>query len=721
MAVELGVGYITIAPSAKGIEGKIEKQLGGAGKAAANTTENAFRGAASKVGSGFKTALKGAALGGAAIFAGAAVGAKSAITAASDLSEAQSKVQAVFGDSASSIEKWAANSATAFGQSKEQALSAAGAYGNLFSAFGLGQQETEKMSKGLTELAADLASFNNTSIDEALQSLQSGVSGETEPLKKYGIAINDARLQAEALALGIGDGKAPLDAASKAQATYSLIMKDTTKAQGDFARTSDGLANKQRILGARFQDLQAKIGSALLPIVLKLADVFMEKVVPVLEEVGNGIKAFVAAFQDGGDEVTSSGLAGKLESFGVRARNAFDAIAPTIRNVIDWLKKNLPPAIETARLAFQRIVGWVQQNWPQIRSVIQNVLTTVQSVIQGVVTTVTVLWKNFGDNILAFVKAAWPPIQQVIKGVMDVIQGIIKTVTSIIQGDWSGAWNGIKQVVSGAVNAIVGIVRTTWEQLKSIIGVANEIIRSAISGAWRAIQSVISTALTAIKNAISTGITAVVNFFKALPGRVVSALGSLGLTLYNKGAELIGGMRRAIGDKVTELYRFFSQLPGDIVRWLGDMGSKLLGAGKELIAGFVRGIKDKIGDVKDTLTGLTSDVVGWKGPPEKDKKLLTPAGQMVIDGFLKGLESRYGAVRASLTGFTNGLDIGGPSFGAPSVPSTVRAAAPVAMAANPGLTGGAPFIDKAYFSEPVDVDTVFQKATFQQMAGSFGS
>jgi len=208
----------------------------------------------------------GIAIGAAVAGAGVAIGkfAMDSVSAATDLAESQSKVDAVFKDSADAVNEWADNSAVAFGQSKQQALEAAGTYGNLFQAFGLTSDAAQEMSTTMVELAADLASFNNTSIDDAIQALRSGLSGETEPLKRFGVALTDARMRAEAMAQGIYDGAGALDAGQKAQAAYALILKDTSLAQGDFARTSDGLANTQRILQAAVEDAKAEIGTGLM-------------------------------------------------------------------------------------------------------------------------------------------------------------------------------------------------------------------------------------------------------------------------------------------------------------------------------------------------------------------------------------------------------------------------------------------------------------------------
>jgi len=203
-------------------------------------------------------------LGGGIAFAGAQVLGflNDAAGKASDLEEAQSKVNVVFGEGSDQVTKWAEGSAEGFLLSKSAALEAAGTYGNLFQAFGIGRESATEMSTTLVELAADMASFNNTSVDDALVALRSGLSGETEPLKRYGVALNDARLRQKALELGIYNGVGALDSAQKAQASYNLILEDTSLAQGDVARTGDQLANSQREVAAKIENAQAEVGKA---------------------------------------------------------------------------------------------------------------------------------------------------------------------------------------------------------------------------------------------------------------------------------------------------------------------------------------------------------------------------------------------------------------------------------------------------------------------------
>ena len=186
------------------------------------------------------------------------------VSSASDLAESASKVNVVFGKMAPPVQEFS-RLADAIGLSDQQALAATGTFGNLFVSMGMSQQEAANMSVDIVKLAADLASFNNIGVDEALEKLRAGLVGETEPLRALGVNLSAAAVESKALEMGLAATKGELTAADKATASYKLILEQTTTAQGDFERTSGGLANKQRMLKADVADLQAEIGQKLVP------------------------------------------------------------------------------------------------------------------------------------------------------------------------------------------------------------------------------------------------------------------------------------------------------------------------------------------------------------------------------------------------------------------------------------------------------------------------
>jgi hypothetical protein len=141
-----------------------------------------------------------------------------------------------------------------------------GTLGGIMKAMGLSSSMTTAYSTQLVKLAADMASFNNTSFEEAFTAIKAGLTGETEPLKRFGVVLLDYRVQAEAAAMGFQKVNGELSEMQKIQARIALLNKDTFLQQGDFERTMGSWANQQKIFNANIQELYTTIGEALLPI-----------------------------------------------------------------------------------------------------------------------------------------------------------------------------------------------------------------------------------------------------------------------------------------------------------------------------------------------------------------------------------------------------------------------------------------------------------------------
>jgi len=241
----------------------------------------------------------------------AVAGLANAANAAGDLAEAVAATEVIFGDASDSILEYGENAADSIGQSNRAALSAAATFGTFGKAAGKTGQELAMFSTDLVTLSSDLASFKNTSPEEAVEALGAALRGESEPIRKYGVLLDDATLKNRALELGlISTTTGTLPPAIKVQAAYAEILAQTTDAQGDFTRTADGLANSQRTATARMEDAKAAIGEGFLPILTA-----------VTEKVGSLAKGFSDLNKSTG------GVASQVLSFGVIGLGAAGALA----------------------------------------------------------------------------------------------------------------------------------------------------------------------------------------------------------------------------------------------------------------------------------------------------------------------------------------------------------------------------------------------------------
>lgn len=263
---------------------------------------------------------------------------------ASDLSETRAAIGQVFDGSAGAVESFAARANTALGQTQQQALDGAKTFGIFGSSAGLSGQGLADFSTDFVTLASDLASFNNTTPEAAITAIGAALRGEAEPIRAYGVLLDDATLRARALKEGlIETTDQALTPQQRVLAAQAEIYAQTSTQQGDFSRTSDGLANQQRILAASFEEAQTKLGTALLPTITELAIFANDELVPILNEVideigptlSSAIKETAPAFLDLVREVAP--LVPQLVELGVSALPGIiattEALLPLL---IDW-------------------------------------------------------------------------------------------------------------------------------------------------------------------------------------------------------------------------------------------------------------------------------------------------------------------------------------------------------------------------------------------------
>lgn len=222
---------------------------------------------------------------------------RAAINEASDLAESANAVDVAFGDAADRILKLGENASTAVGLSATDFNQFAVQFSGFAKQLVSDEQDIVAVTEEISTRVADFASVMNLEVPDAASKFQSALSGSAEVLRPYGIDVSDAAVKQQALADGIWDGVGNMTESEKVMGRYRVVMEQTSQMAGDFANTSDGLANQQRILKAEFDNIKATVGEAMIPALESL----MGAVKPVLE-------AFTA-LPDGLQQVGVLGLA----------------------------------------------------------------------------------------------------------------------------------------------------------------------------------------------------------------------------------------------------------------------------------------------------------------------------------------------------------------------------------------------------------------------------
>lgn len=458
--------------------------------------------------------------------------AQKAIPAASDLEESLNKVDVVFGDMAESIKDFASDAATGLGQSQAQALEAAGTFGNLLTSIGIIPEKAAEMSTGFVTLASDLASFNNASPEETLLALRSALTGEFEPMKRFGVALSQAAVAEQAMKMGLIETTAELTPAIKSMAGYALIMEQTTNAQGDFARTSEGLANSQRIVEAQMEDLMATIGSFLLPIAEAFFGFLSGTAMPILDTFGKYIGAVVGEGDNLGD------LLGDMPGWLQPIALTIGEVIKAFQGFFDLLAGGMAPleALPHLASALGQAFGMSQEAASGLFLQVQNLIVGLTNfkdrmvefitpIIEFIANTVT--WNDvliaLGITIAAVLIPIIISLLATILPIILVGAALIAMVT-LVRTAWEENWGGIQEKTAAVIAWFQVSIPAALEFITNLWDEHGAVITATATELWEGIQSVIESTIVIVKTVIGAALQFIMEIWNKHGAQITKAV-----------------------------------------------------------------------------------------------------------------------------------------------------------------------------------------------------
>lgn len=654
--------------------------------------------------SGLQTTLKAtlaaimAIVAAAAMMTAALVGmAASTIQPASDLSETLSKTRVVFGENAEAVIAFGEAADNALGMSENAALSAAATYGNLFRSMGFTTQASADMSVELVKLAGDLASFNNMGTDEVLEKLRAGLTGETEPLKTLGVNMNEAALKAKALSLGlipvsedttkvamaalqaekaqnayneavrkygaesiqareanlkleqatqkaneVGQASVTtLTAQQKAQAAYAIILEQTSLAQGDFSRTSTGLANQQRIMAAQFENLKAKIGTAFLPIVTD-AFIALNKLLD-----SPAVQAWVSNLVEGIGQISEvlKPLIDAIGNFDGDFAKLVETASTVVQDLVTSLASQVPALIKAGTDILLILV--------------KAIITALPSLIPVAVDILLTLVKFVVDNLPLLANAAIQMILALVNGISQALPTLLPAAAKAIVTITQALVDNLPMLIDAALALILALAKGLVAALPVLLQALPTIVKSLTQGIRTALP-MISKAAGELIMVLAMGIIANLPLLLQALGEIIRALyttlgpqATLGI-LYDIGKGLVDGLIvgwnenwKSMLDQLSANFRDLGGFVGSILAEIGSSWAAQWGGVQSSADSVLTWLKAAFADGMEFLREITGGdllAIGraWRGSMQQV--------QTLVKGAVTNVKLVYKAFTQAMTG-----------------------------------------------------------------------
>lgn len=413
---------------------------------------------------------------------------------AMDNAEMQSAFDVTFGGLSARTRKWAEEQGDIMHRSTQEMQSMVMSYQDILKKQ-MDPAQAAEMSKQLTLLTQDLASFKNLENGVAKEKIFSGLIGEAEPLRAVGVLLSDQAVKAKAAQMGFKALKGEFTEGQKVQARAALIMEQLKDAQGDVVRTQSSAANQIRASSSAWDELKVKLGTELLPKLTPLIEQFTR----MLEMFGNlppGMQSFLVwamliAALIGPVLMAVGGLVSGFGALAGVAATVGIGLAP----LLGWIALIVAVVAAAAYMIYQ--------HWDELKAKFQPLIDAVMGVWNKLVNLFAnsplggfikglagVIVSVLGGVVMAVINT----LVGVFTGLFTLIGGWIDFITAILNGDFAGAWEAVKTMWSGAVQVVVSLLMGIGEAVGSVAAALIDGLASAFSAVWEKAKSVFSGA-----------------------------------------------------------------------------------------------------------------------------------------------------------------------------------------------------------------------------------
>lgn len=679
-----------------------------------NSTINSLKKTADKTQSGISSAFSKLKTGIVALGIGKVI--KDSIQVGMDAIESDNLFEVSMGNMADSVRAWSEEVGDALGLSATEMRKSVGTIYNMTTSMGLAEDNALKMSKGVTLLANDMASFYNLSTTEAFDKINAGLTGETEPLKRLGILVDDNTIKQVAYQQGIAQTGTELTQQQKVLARYVAILQQTGNAQGDLARTLDSPANQLRQLKSQVQNLGIAFGNFFMPI-LQAVIPYITAFTKVVTYALNSLSKFLGFKSNGNNasnetEKMSSNigdvgvgldtadkkakkLKGTLAGFdemNVLQDNSSDSSSSgsggaSTGGTIDFDLGEYDAGLSNINSKVDEIVSNIKTSFMSVGEVIKSIWNSAPvQAFAGAVTTygqfIFDFFSTLGTNLVLNMQTTWGNIQ-----------GNVTTVLTNMSLLWTTFWTdiqvGIETWGQPIIDGVAGLFNSIWID-------AIDPVLQLITQAWADFSGILVTLWDEHGKPLIDNIgefaTKTIELFQSIWDNVIEpivtpfleTLSWLWEEHLSKVVEKVGDFVGKLVNGALEIYNKFIQ---PIIMWLIDILAPAWATLSSTVIGVLGSIgavvSDVIGAIIGVLGGLIDFIVGvFTGNWSKAWNGIKDIFKNVFDALVGIAKFPINLIIDGLNGFISGLNkikipdwvpaVGGKGINIPKIPKLAR-------------------------------------------------
>ena len=640
--------------------------------------------------------------------AGAASFVKDCVSVASEVEEMQNKFDVVFQGMTDEVEAWAQSYSDAIGRNKNDIKTYLADQQNLLVGFGMTRQEGAELSKQMTTLALDLASFANLDETAAVNNMTKAVMGESEAAKALGAVLNDDTRARAMQAMGLSGTYEKLDQLTKMQVNYNAILAQSPDAIGDCERSLGSYKSTVVQFQSKLKEIKTLVGQFFMPTfqkvisfgakgltvlrdgVQKLNDFAAkiggaEKIIGVLG-VTIGATLAIVNFQkiSNGLKLIGKGLSNvNLKVFAIAA--VVLMLALIVQDFIAFMNGDnsvIGALFEKAGIDADEARATIQKAWSTIKDFLLSIWGTLQGAAQAIFGALSDWWAENGEAVKETLLGIWKAIIGAAKQIFGALSGWWKENGAQVMETFSKLWEGIKQLCETLWNALVSAAQTIFGALKAFWDTWGSTIIAVFSILWNTLISLIQPFLDFLSavidflanvftgnwegawNAIKDMAAAAWEMLVTILGGAWDTITTIWGAVIDFFAGIFQGVWDVIVEKVTGIKDAIVNGFQAAIDWITALPEQALKWGSDIVDNIVNGITGAVGKVGEAVKGVADKIKSFLGFSEPEDGPLSDFHTYMPDmidlmtqGIAAGKERVRNAVEEIAAGMSDGMNL----------------------------------------------------------------